>query len=207
MDKEYWSQYYKIHKNPVSPSMFAQYVTKFLTPGKTLLELGCGNARDAVFFAENGIRVTGIDQVTEEIAYLNNRYSNENLKFVEDDFTSIRNLNHKYDFVYSRFTLHAITEKQEDNVLTWVYEHLNPNGLFMLEVRSINDELYHEGEFLESEKHAKITTHFRRFADLDALLGKLRKTGFDVLEAVEDKNFAIHKDENPIVIRIVVKRL
>ncbi len=36
----------------------------------SLLELGCGNGRDALFFAKNKIQTTAIDQVSEEISYL-----------------------------------------------------------------------------------------------------------------------------------------
>ncbi|WP_052058198.1 class I SAM-dependent methyltransferase [Helicobacter jaachi] len=37
---------------------------------KSLLELGCGNGRDALYFAKHGIAVIAIDQVQEEIAFL-----------------------------------------------------------------------------------------------------------------------------------------
>nr|WP_295740166.1 class I SAM-dependent methyltransferase [uncultured Helicobacter sp.] len=37
----------------------------------SLLELGCGNGRDSLYFANNSIDTTAIDQVQEEVEYLN----------------------------------------------------------------------------------------------------------------------------------------
>lgn len=85
MDKTYWREFYSRHKIGVEPSLFAKLVyknyllesincdtnkrTKSNAP--SLLELGCGNGRDSLYFANNGIDTTAIDQVREEIEYLN----------------------------------------------------------------------------------------------------------------------------------------
>ena len=50
-DTEYWNKYYEKNSAPVEPSLFAKYVAEELQPGKTLLELGCGNGRDSLFFS------------------------------------------------------------------------------------------------------------------------------------------------------------
>ena len=54
----YWNQYYKNKVCSEEPSPFAQYVATLVDPGRELVELGCGNGRDAVFFAGEGLRVT-----------------------------------------------------------------------------------------------------------------------------------------------------
>ena len=85
MDKTYWRDFYSRHKIGVEPSLFAKLVyknyllesincdtnkyTKSNAP--SLLELGCGNGRDSLYFANNGIDTTAIDQVQEEVEYLN----------------------------------------------------------------------------------------------------------------------------------------
>lgn len=43
------------------PSEFAREVSALLQPGGRVLELGCGEGRDSVFFATRGFDVTGID--------------------------------------------------------------------------------------------------------------------------------------------------
>lgn len=205
MDKDYWEQYYTKYRSPGGPSPFAEDVIKYLTPKTTLLELGSGNGRDAVFFSNHGIHVTGIDQATDEIDYLNKEYANENLKFVCDDFTRIVKLNGQYDSIYSRFTFHAISEKQENHVLQWIKRNLKPSGLFLLEVRSIKDELFNEGVPVDNEQNAKITSHYRRFSDFNIIKQKIVDLGFSIEHSIEDRNLAPYGDKNPIIIRIIAK--
>ncbi len=206
MDKEYWEEYYIKHRTPGQPSPFAEEVIEYLKPRTTLLELGCGNGRDTVFFSNNNIHTTGIDQTVDQIDYLNENFANENLKFICDDFTKVTKLNGLFDSIYSRFTFHAISEKQEDRVLQWIKDNLKTNGLFLLEVRSVNDILFNEGVEVADEKNAKITSHYRRFSDFRIIKQKLINLGFNIIFSIEDTDLAKYKDENPIVIRIIAKK-
>jgi len=206
MDKKYWEEYYIKHRTPGQPSPFAEEVIEYLKPGTTLLELGCGNGRDTVFFSNNNIHVTGIDQTVDQIDFLNKKFANENLKFICDDFTKVTKLNGLFDSIYSRFTFHAISEKQEDRVLYWINENLKTDGLFLLEVRSINDILFNEGVEVVNERNAKITSHYRRFSEFSIIKQKLINLGFNIVFSVEDNDLAKYKDENPIVIRIIAKK-
>jgi SAM-dependent methyltransferase len=42
-------------------SLLARQVSAVLPPGARVLDLGCGEGRDSVFFAERGFDVTGVD--------------------------------------------------------------------------------------------------------------------------------------------------
>ena len=143
-DKEYWHKYYKKNYSPYKESDFAKFVLQFLEKEKYLLELGCGNGRDSIFFSKNLINVLAVDQVSDEINFLNSNFSNERIKFICDDFTNLEVLDN-FDYIYSRFTIHSITESEEDRVLKWVFKHLYKNGLFFIESRSINDIMYNNG--------------------------------------------------------------
>jgi len=44
-----------------TPSRFARELTAFVPPGGRILELGCGEGRDSVYFASCGFEVTGLD--------------------------------------------------------------------------------------------------------------------------------------------------
>ncbi len=206
MDKDYWNNYYKTHKRPGEPTPFAKHILSYLEPDKSLIELGCGNGRDATFFADNGVVTTGIDQALNEVEYLNTHYANEKLSFISDDFTSIKRIDTKFNYIYSRFTLHAVSEIQENNILSWTFGHLVQDGLLLLEVRSINDDLFKKGTKLDGHTNVRITSHYRRFADFDVLKHKIAELGFKIVDAVEGINFAKYKDENPVVIRIIAKR-
>ena len=141
-DVNYWNQYYEKKECAELPSLFAEYVGEQTVKGKRMLELGCGNGRDSIFFANKGIDVTAIDASDIVIKHLQKEYNNDNLHFVCDDFVCSSTLfvGH-YDYCYSRFSLHAINEKQEDEMIHNIYYALKEQGRLFIEVRSVNDEL------------------------------------------------------------------
>ena len=203
MEKEYWENYYKNHKEPLNESSFAKYVSKYLEKDKFLIELGCGNGRDSIFFSKSKLNVTGIDQCENEISYLNKKYSSKNLNFISGDFTKMSE-NKKYDYIYSRFTLHSIDEKAENRVLSWTQNSLNKNGLFFLELRSVKDEMFDQGKKIG--EYEAVTDHYRRFAEFDKLKGKLKEKGFKIIESIESNGLAKSGNEDPVIIRFVVKK-
>lgn len=206
-DKKYWDNYYATHSKPAVASTFAEFILDKLEVGKNLIELGCGNGRDSLFFSKKGINVVAVDQVESEINFLNENYSNENITYLCDDFTSLAQSIHDeikktdFDYVYSRFTFHSINEAKEDRTLTWISENLK--GLFFLEARSLNDPMFKKGENLSDTEN--FTNHYRRYMDLDKFVSKLESLGFEILFKIEDKDLAPYKDDNPYVIRIIAK--
>ena len=93
-DKKYWTEYYSKNSKPTDASTFAEFILPKLNSNKNLIELGCGNARDSIYFAQNNLNVVAVDQVQEEIDYLNENHKEENILFVCDDFTNLVNTSH-----------------------------------------------------------------------------------------------------------------
>ncbi len=56
VDVPYWNQYYKKGEAPSEGSTFAASVLCHIDKEHDLLELGCGNGRDAFFFSRNGVK-------------------------------------------------------------------------------------------------------------------------------------------------------
>lgn len=206
MDNQYWNNYYKINLAPKEASNFANYTMKYLEKNKLLIELGCGNGRDSLFFANNGINVIAIDQsetIINNLKY-NNQY--ENIEFIQDDFVNSKLLESiEADFIYSRFTIHSITEKDEEKLIKRVYNCLKKEGIFFIEVRSTKDELYGLGEKVSRNAYI-YNDHYRRFIIMDELIKSIKKIGFKIILAQESRNWAIYKNSNPIVIRIIAKK-
>lgn len=205
-DTEYWNRFYGEGRAVETPSLFAQFALGQMQSGKSLLELGCGNGRDSVHFFKNGMNVIAIDASDCIISNLQERYQDKNICFICDDFVdSSVAFDKRYDYIYSRFSLHAVNEKQETEVIRNVYERLKKNGKFFIEVRSIHDEIYGKGK--QVGKNAYIYDgHFRRFVDMDELVDKLKKCNFTVTYAKEDVDFAPFGDSNPPVIRIIAEK-
>lgn len=89
----------------------------------SLLELGCGNGRDALFFAKNKIQTTAIDQVADEISYLAKHCATTtkgiaNPHFIAGDFTNLSAIFERggVDSAFSSTKDDALTTQRE-NVL------------------------------------------------------------------------------------------
>jgi hypothetical protein len=205
MDNElnYWESYYKAHQDPGDESPFARFVAPFLVENSNLIELWCGNGRDSLFFASLGVNVIAFDQCENEVSYLNDKYSSSKLSFEAGDFTNI-GMRSSSNFIYSRFTLHSVSEEKEINTLKWSSQNLEKGGLFFIEIRSVKDELYGEGS--PKGKNEFVTDHYRRFVSYTEFIERIENTGLTILYKVEGKGLAPYKDEDPVVIRVIAQK-
>lgn len=206
MDKQYWKEYYVKNKAPDQASLFAKYILKnFLKEKETLVEIGCGNGRDSMFFANNNIRVTSIDQCNDKNFEKNLLLRNG--VFLKKDFTKLDKLSKKVDHIYSRFTLHSVTKKEQDRTLAWCYSNLKKGGFLHIEVRGKRNELYKKGIPSKTEKDVFIyEDHHRRFVDFKELQNELEDIGFKIIYAKEKKGFAPFKNTNYVFIRIICQK-
>ncbi len=206
-DREYWNRFYSSAARQLSmPSDFAVFVADYLTVGKHLLELGCGNGRDSFLFLKLGLRVTGIDASDYIIKILNNNIlGNEKALFICDDFVKFIPKNTvKYDYVYSRFTLHAISECQEDQLLKNMRTFLTNDGIFFVEARTVNDDLYGKG--IRVNKNAFIyDDHYRRFIDANEFRIKLERMKFEILLFEEKTGFSKTESSDPMLMRCIAR--
>lgn len=227
MDKNYWANFYAKHKVGEKPSLFAKFVWEnYLSTRQDLrlIELGCGNGRDALYFAKQGIQTTAIDQVQEEVSYLATHCATTkngivNPRFIAGDFTNLneifRNLTpHSnntqsrgiiFDCIYSRFTLHSITHTQQESLLSQIPNFIAPNGILAIEARGKKNSLYKQGEPIENEANAFIhDNHYRRFVDFDNLCEIVEsQLNLEILFAKEDRGFAPFNGEDDYFFRIV----
>ena len=201
----YWNQYYKNRVCSEEPSPFAQYVATLVEPGRDMVELGCGNGRDAVFFAAQGFKITALDMSQEAISQLQSRNLSNAQFFCGDFVNSDIHQPDNYDYAYSRFTIHSINQNQEQVLLGNVFRGLRPGGKLFIEVRGINDPLFGKGKQVERNAFF-YDNHYRRFIVLDELVESLERHGFRVEYAQERTGFAPYGNDDPPVIRIVAAK-
>ena len=132
----FWNKYYKENWSILnSPSPFAEKMLKIINRRRNnrkqyLLDLGCGNGRDTVFFAQNGIHTVGIDYSDVAIKKLGETYKWDNIEFFCDDFSAAAVLfQREYDYCYSRLALYTIGENQESRLFLNVYKTLKRGGV------------------------------------------------------------------------------
>jgi tellurite methyltransferase len=213
VDKKYWENYYKVHgqdRGISEHSSFAKFcVDKFFFQQKlNIVELGSGNGRDAIYFAHNNHNVIALDQSTVAIdaqrAYVSDEI-NSNLSPVAEDFVQSDFMyGCAIDVFYSRFTLHAIDQNDEDLLLPKVYSSLKKGGLFCVEVRTTKDHLYGVGEYCGDNTY--LTDHRRRFIDSDKFLRKTLSLGLNLLYFNEENGLSVYKDDDPVLMRVILKK-
>ena len=199
----HWDKYYKKDKAPSFPSPFAKYVASKLSTKQNILEVGCGNGRDSKYFSSKGHHVTGLDRSGEAIELCKNLYSDEPIKFFYGTIPDIAKTNKKkFDLIYSRFVIHAMSLNEELEMLKISYKLLKKNGQLFIECRSTNDPLSQKGEILSHTE--RVFGHYRRFIILEEFKLRLVKTGFEIVEAIENIGLAKFGEEDPMVIRVQV---
>lgn len=190
----YWENIYKNKNITSSPSQFALYVADFFKDRgvHSIIELGCGNGRDAYFLSKVA-QVTALDLAVKPKDSLN-------VKFVQ---TSMDNACGKHDLLYMRFSLHSITEDIEKKVLDFA----NQNCRYVaIEARSVNDPLSHGMTENEAETtYAK--AHYRRYINIDELSERLKERNFSILYSGESNRFAPYKGTKPVCLRIIAQKI
>lgn len=112
------------------PSSFAREVSVRLPPGARVLDLGCGEGRDSVFFAARGFDVTGVDvsraglRKAERLA----REQGVAVRWVCSDMARLR-VAGPFDLVYSCGTIHYVPRPARGRLLARLRALTRPDGL------------------------------------------------------------------------------
>ena len=99
-----------------------------ICPDQRILELGCGEGRDASYLLRLGYNVLATDISPEAIRYCGEKYPELQGRFEVLDCLS-GSLEAKFDFIYAVAVIHMLVEDQHrDGFYRFIRDHLNPNG-------------------------------------------------------------------------------
>jgi tellurite methyltransferase len=113
-----------------APSVFARRVGKLLVPGARVLELGCGEGRDCVFFAGCGYDVTGVDVSAAGLrkgAHLARRAGVE-VRWVHADAARYLPAT-EFDCVYSCGAIHYVPRRKRARLLARMKSATSASGV------------------------------------------------------------------------------
>ena len=143
VDKEsdYWNEFYTAWDLD-SPSPFCVWVAQQADTSNPLVEFGCGNGRDACYFACNGFTVWAGD-ISEEAIHRNRaKKLSPKARF---DVCDVAQAQHVADLIrkargcrgnnlslYSRFFLHSLDASQEKKFLAALTDHSCPGDCLYL---------------------------------------------------------------------------
>jgi tellurite methyltransferase len=92
-----------------APSDWAREIARLVLPGDAVLDLGCGEGRDSVFFAGLGAAVTGVDLSTDGLAKARRlaRQRGVRVRWIEGDMTGALPAG-RFDLIFSCGTIHYV---------------------------------------------------------------------------------------------------
>ena len=199
-----WRAYYSGTTQVFHASPFAESVLPLLRPGAALLDLGCGNGRDSVYFYRSGMTVTALDSNEEAIALL--RRNEPGVRAVcQSALTSDVFAEESFDAVYTRFFIHTLTEPEEAEVLRRCHTALRPGGRLYVETRTDEDELCGVGERISDNEWLE-EGHYRRFLRPGEFRAAVERAGFRIAEFRKSRGLAPFDDQDPVILRVTAEK-
>ncbi len=206
--QSFWTGYYARQRTtalPAVPSQFAAFVVQELPRDVTIIDFGCGNARDSLFFATYGFDVLGIDASPEAVGLGRDKaraMGLGNAHFLVGDvggdsvYDHLGSLSQRRLCVYARFFLHAITQAEQDHFLQSLTAILKPGDMMAFEYRTTRD----------ADVKKVADPNYRRFQKAADLNQTLSDCGFSQLYANEGTGLAKYKTEDAVVARCIVEK-
>lgn len=154
-----------------------------------ILDLGCGEGRDASFLLNEGFNVTAIDYSSEAIKkcneLTNNKYQNnfKALDIFED------HLDDKFRFIYSIAVLHMfVLDVHRNKFLEFIYNHLEDDGIALICVMGDGKEEFQtdintsfnntKRKILHNNQTIEVATTSCRIVNMDTFQKELTNNGF-----------------------------
>lgn len=202
----YWADYYA-HHDHAEASSFARFVHDRLDSASvTLVDIGCGDGRDSIYFATRGRTVLGLDRAGVAIEHAREKASQAGLAQARFEVCDLADgaalaevLSGEDDrprVFYSRFVLHAIDARTQAALLDVIDGQARPGDLFVAEFRTDKDE----------ERVKVHPKHFRRYQSASDFLADLRERGWEIDYDIESDGLAPWGDEDPVLCRAIARR-
>lgn len=191
-----WAREYQRRRDYVwgtEPTTFAREVADRL-PGGRLLDLGCGEGRDAVFFASRGFEVTGVDLSAAGIRKARRlaRAAGVRVRWVVADMGRF-SPEAVYDLVFSCGAVHYLPRPVRDRLFPRWQAATRPGGLHAHIVFTDRLIYVEKGEVVEYFRPGELRNYYR---------------DWEVLE-FEESSIACRQDGTPhrhSIARLVARR-
>jgi SAM-dependent methyltransferase len=206
---KHWNDFYRSRKRervPTTSSSFARWVADQLPHRRHILDVGCGNGRDSVFFAERGHRLTALDASPHALR-LTRRLATEHAVAVRTAHLNLSDLRStllsgarfarlkRPPDIYARFLLDAIAPDSRRNFFRWAQMIQRRGGVTYLEFRTWHGVL----------RASASRFHYRALLDPDSVIAEIESHGGIVVHDERGTRRARYDGENPRVCRVTVR--
>lgn len=138
---EEWDQIYRKYPLKTLPwelgkprRILVELVEKNVIKKGKVLDICCGAGTNAVYLAEKGFDVTGIDISQKAIEYAKDKAEKANVKirFMVQNFLELPFKNEEFDFVFDMGCFHHVEVEDRSVFIKGVYRVLNKGGFYLL---------------------------------------------------------------------------
>lgn len=187
----YWNGLYsKEYFFGSGPTKLAKLADSLLkeTPTKKILEIGCGQGRDATHFSQVGYEVDAFDISENAIKFVNQikeimNFTNLNA-FVHDIEKPLPYPSEYFDFVYSNLALQFFDLSSLDKIFQNTVKLMKKNSMFLFSTKKKGDKYYQFGKKISDDafEHQGIVRYFYDSETLKNILSN----HFDVIQIDSD---------------------
>ena len=193
----YEERYKTAHQNGVSWSsgestpIVAKTLEKYrIRPESCLLEIGCGEGRDAGALLSRGYNLTATDLSPEAIAYCKARFPEYEARFEVLDVLSDR-LDQRYDFIYAVAVVHMLVlDEDRAGFYRFIRDHLADRGFALIctmgdgsfEMQTDIKEAFEQVERNHESGKMTVAATSCRMVSFDTFRHELRENGLRILE-------------------------
>jgi 2-polyprenyl-3-methyl-5-hydroxy-6-metoxy-1,4-benzoquinol methylase len=140
-------------ENPFKPDPFSKKTIRFLPRGKQLLDAGCGEGADSVFFAKKGFTVTSIDKNKEYCARFRHYCNVKGLSAISilhRNIVAYRYPRNRFDVIISLLVICCMKRSEVEKVVKRLKQSVKPGGIIAMSSRNhLDPELK---DYLRTEK-------------------------------------------------------
>lgn len=174
-DEEYWNTKWEKAER-VSVSNYAKrcYAQMENNDYQTLLDVGCGNGKDSLYFAKKGIHVTAIDfsrTAIEELKQIIAEKGLLNISAIRKDIIDLDIGDNSFDVIYAHLSLQYFDDEITTKIFDELHSILKPGGMIFIRCKSTDDHLYGQGEKIGDDMFIK--GHIRHFFSKEYMIEKL----------------------------------
>lgn len=190
-----------------TPTLFSQEVLKYFLKNSRLLDLGCGQGQDSIFFASQGLQVTGADFSSSalEFASQNSKDLNPSPKYLQHDLRDKFPFpNWEFDIVYSHLSLHFFDDTTTNFIFSEIARVLESGGIFAALFNTLNDPEVSKSKKLPSGLYLTPSGLEKRFFTPDSLKSFTTKY-FDTI--ILDEKGITYKDGIDCLVRFVGRKI
>ncbi len=195
----YDKRYRQIHEKGLSWStenhtpIVEETIRKYRLEKKRMLEIGCGEGRDARHLLGRNYDVLAIDVSPEVIDYCVHRDPEHENRYLIADILSENAVKGKYGFIYSIACLHMLVpDEDRKGFYRFIHEHLEDEGYALIlsmgdgDRESISDitKAFDDVNRIhqETEAEVRIAATSCRIVNSDVFQKEARDCGFSILE-------------------------